>query len=68
MNHSLYSFDRTTHLKIVVISLIGATAVAGFGTAAHARRDDGSVQAAHVSVIKAGKPAMVASRVQLAVR
>jgi hypothetical protein len=30
MNHSFYSADRATHLKIVVVALVAATAVAGF--------------------------------------
>jgi len=31
MNWSLYTADRTTHLKIVVVALIAATLIAGFG-------------------------------------
>lgn len=34
MNSSLYTADRTTHLKIVVVALIAATMVAGVGIAA----------------------------------
>lgn len=34
MNHSIATADRTTHLKIVVVALIGATLVAGVGIAA----------------------------------
>ena len=34
MNHSIHSADRATHLKIVVVALIGATLIAGFGIAA----------------------------------
>jgi hypothetical protein len=34
MNHSIYSADRATHLKIVVVALVCATAVAGVGVAA----------------------------------
>ncbi len=60
MNHSFYSVDRTTHSKIVVIALIFATAVAGIGITARAG-GDGAAEARHVSVIKAGKPAMMAS-------
>jgi hypothetical protein len=33
MNSSMYTADRTTHLKIVVVALIAATLVAGFGIA-----------------------------------
>ena len=31
MNHSIYSADRTTHLKIVVVALVAGIVVAGFG-------------------------------------
>lgn len=31
MNHSMYSADRATHLKIVVIGLVCATVVAAVG-------------------------------------
>jgi hypothetical protein len=68
MNHSLYSIDWTTHAKIVVLALIAATAVAGIGIAVHSRGDDGQDRAQRVSIIKAGKPAMVASRGEVAVR
>ena len=34
MNHSMHSADRSTHLKIVVVALLGATVVAGVGVAA----------------------------------
>ena len=39
MNHSFYSADRTTHLKIVVVALVAGIAMAGFGISApeHAR-------------------------------
>jgi hypothetical protein len=69
MNHSFYSVDRTTHLKIVVIALIGATAIAGIGIAAHAAgsRND-RAESGHAGIVKAGSPAMVASAVQFATR
>jgi hypothetical protein len=35
MNHSMYSADRNTHLKIVVIGLLCATLVAVVGISAH---------------------------------
>ena len=54
MNHSIYSADRTTHLKIVVVALVAGIAVAGFGISARITSDDGYTQTAHV--IKAGKP------------
>jgi len=31
MNHSIYSADRATHLKIVVVALVAGIAVAGLG-------------------------------------
>jgi len=68
MNHSFYSADRTTHSKIVIVALICATAVAGIGIAAHSRPGDDAAGAAHVSAIDAGRPAMMASGLQLAVR
>jgi hypothetical protein len=34
MNSSMYTADRTTHLKIVVVALVAAIVVAGFGIAA----------------------------------
>jgi hypothetical protein len=59
MNHSIYSADRSTHLKIVVMALVAGIAVAGFGISARTFSDDGSTQAARV--IKAGKPVVVTS-------
>ena len=35
MNSSMYTADRLTHLKIVVVALVAATVIAGFGIAAH---------------------------------
>jgi hypothetical protein len=68
MNHSFYSTDRTTHLKIVVVALIGATAVAGIGIAAHSNDGEGLGRAERVSVLRVGRPAMTATNIQLAVR
>jgi hypothetical protein len=59
MNHSIYSADRTTHLKIVVVALVAGIVVAGFGITARLNADDGYAQTAHV--IKAGKPMAVTS-------
>jgi len=66
MNHSFYSADRTTHSKIVIVALICATAVAVIGIAAHSRPGDDAARAARV--IDAGKPAMMASGIQIVVR
>jgi len=36
LNYSMQSADQITHLKIVVVALLGATLVAGVGVAARA--------------------------------
>ena len=38
MNHSIYSADRTTHLKIVVVALVAGILVAGFGISTRTNR------------------------------
>ena len=58
MNHSIYSADRTTHLKVVVVALVAGIVVAGLGISARATSDD-DYQTARV--IKAGKPVTVTS-------
>jgi hypothetical protein len=58
MNHSIYSADRSTHLKIVVMALIAGIAVAVLGISAHTS-DDSYTQTARV--IKADKPVAVTS-------
>jgi hypothetical protein len=65
MNHSIYSADRTTHLKIVVVALVAGIAVAGFGISARSS-DDGYTQTARV--VKAGKPVALTSSDALLVR
>jgi hypothetical protein len=57
MNHSIYSADRMTHLKIVVVALIAGVLVAGFGISTRINSDEGYTQTARV--MKAGKPVMV---------
>jgi hypothetical protein len=66
VNHSIYSADRTTHLKIVVVALVAGIAVAGFGVSARNNSDDGYTQTARV--IKAGKVVTVTSANTSAVR
>jgi len=56
MNHSLYSADRTTHLKIVVVALAAAIAVAGLATSSHV---NSSTETA--GIIKAGNPVVMTS-------
>lgn len=64
MNHSLVTADRTTHLKIVAVSLVAAIAVILVGVTARVT-DTGSASTnlqAHGPVVKAGKPAAVTVR------
>ena len=58
MNHSIYSADRATHLKIVVVGLLCAVLVAAIGTFAHISDVDiGTTQ-----LVKAGQPTAVTGR------
>jgi hypothetical protein len=59
MNHSIYSADRSTHLKVVVVALVAGIVVAGLGISARAISDDGYAQTARV--IKADKPVAITS-------
>jgi len=59
MNHSIYSADRSTHLKIVVVALVAGIVVAGLGISARTSADDGYAQTARV--MKAGKSVTVTS-------
>ena len=54
MNHSIYSADRTTHVKIVVVALIAGVGIAGFAIAAHIKVGDRYAQTAHI--VKAKVP------------
>ena len=58
MNHSIYSADRATHLKIVAVGLLCAVLVAAIGTFAHISDVDlGTTQ-----LVKAGQPTAVTGR------
>ena len=52
MNHSMYSADRGTHLKIVVIGLLCATLVAAVGIFAHVS----DLDLGTAPLVKAGQP------------
>ena len=58
MNHSIYSADRTTHLKNVVVALVAGIAVAGLGISARSNSED---YAQTARIIKAGQPVVVTS-------
>lgn len=55
MNHSMYSADRRTHLKVVVIGLLCAIVVAAVGI--FARVSD--VDLGTAPLVKAGQPTAV---------
>lgn len=48
MNHSVYSADRTTHLKIVVVALLLSTAMVGFAVSARSSAPDDDAQAMRI--------------------
>lgn len=56
MNYSIYSIDRTTHLRIVVIALAAAIALVTIATSSRIRLD-----ADNFAVIKAGRPTAITS-------
>ena len=66
MNHSIYSADRTTHLKIVVVALVAGIMVAGFGVSARFNSDEGFTQTARV--MKADRPVAITSSASSVVR
>jgi hypothetical protein len=54
MNYSIYSADRATHLKIVVVALVTGIAIAGLGLSSRVNFNPAFTQAAGVA--KADKP------------
>ena len=54
MNHSLYSADRSTHLKIVVVGVLCAVVVAAVGMFASV--GDGNVT---TQIVRAGQPTAI---------
>jgi hypothetical protein len=59
MNHSMYSADRGTHLKIVVIGLLCATLVAFVGIFAHVS----DIDLGTAALVKAGQPTTVSGHI-----
>ena len=68
MNHSIYSADRSTHLKIVVVALVAGIAVAGLSISARTSSDDYTQTASTTRVIKAGTPVAVTNSSTTVVR
>ena len=70
MNHSFYSADRMTHLKIVVVALVAAIGIAAFGISARLGSDGDLTQTARIStpVIKASKAVVMTSSDQSMIR
>jgi hypothetical protein len=60
MNHSIYSADRSTHIKIVAVALVAGISIMTFGIASRSN-GDGAAYTQTVRVIKADKPVMVTS-------
>lgn len=58
MNHSIYSADRSTHLKIVVLALLAAIAVTSLSLSLHFSAAE---TADRTAVLRAGKPIAVSS-------
>ncbi len=68
MNHSLIGASATTHLKIVVAALIGATLVVATGIAARLADADSRTARIEAPVIKAGQPQAYSNREDSVVR
>jgi hypothetical protein len=64
-NSSMFTADRGTHLKIVVVSLICATIVAGIGIASRATAPSGRMEA---GVITVGKPLTASTTTETSIR
>jgi hypothetical protein len=60
MNHSMYSADRATHLKIVVIGLVCATVVAVVGIFANV---SSGIDLGTAALVKAGEPTTMSGQV-----
>jgi hypothetical protein len=58
MNHSMYSADRGTHLKIIVIGLLCAIVVAAVGIFANVH----DIDLGTAPLVKAGQPTTVSGK------
>ncbi len=69
MNWSMYTADRTTHLKIVVVGLVAALLIAVIGISARDYNLGTDIMTAQSpSVIKAGGPVVFTDRIGPTVR
>ena len=63
MNWSMYTANRTTHLKIVVVGLVAALMIAVIGISAHELNLGTDIMSAQTpTVIKAGAPVVFTDR------
>jgi hypothetical protein len=67
MNHSIYSADCTTHLKIVVVALVAGIGIAGLRLLFRAA-NSGAASTQTAGVVKAGKPMTINRSVALVTR
>ena len=69
MNWSMYTADRTTHLKIVVIGLAAALLISAIGIAAQQLNLGTDIMTAQTpTVIKAGGPVIFTDRASATIR
>jgi len=62
MNWSIYTADRTTHLKIVVVGLLAASLISFIGIASELNLGTDIMYAQSPLVIKAGAPVVFTDR------
>jgi hypothetical protein len=60
MNHSMYSADRATHLKIVVVGLVCATLVAMIGIFSQV---SSNIDLGTAALVKAGQPTTLSGHI-----
>lgn len=69
MNWSMYTADRTTHLKIVVVGLCAALLIAVVGISASQLNLHADIMSAQApTVYKAGGPVVVTTRDNVTIR
>ncbi|WP_128923158.1 hypothetical protein [Bradyrhizobium guangxiense] len=66
MNHSIYSADRATHSKIVIVALLVAAAISGFAVSLHF--DERATSVERVAVSKPGRPVAMSGTTIVAAR